>query len=145
MVSWSCKNGMIQTYRKQNLWLWTKHEKLKFSTLIINPGIAAVKQLITLSSATEPTKLWLCTIHGHLHQQKYCQHACVLHWPDTWIWQENNSSSLTLLLQLFSTYKNKNWSWNQAMSASYCLLYAHSSHNERWRFFLRQSQRLVKL
>ena len=38
-----------------------------------------------------------------------------------------------------------NWSWNQAKSASYCPLFAHSSHDERWRLFLRQLQRLVKL
>ena len=38
-----------------------------------------------------------------------------------------------------------NWRWNQAKSTSYCSLYAHSSHNERWWLFLGQLQQLVEL
>ena len=53
-------------------------------------------------------------------------------------------SSLTLLLQVFSA-SLKNWSWNQAKSASYCLLYIHSSPRWKMTAFLRQLHRLVEL
>ena len=54
------------------------------------------------------------------------------------------SCSLTLLLQLFSA-SLINWSWNQAKSASYCPLYAHSSPQWKMAAFLRQLKWLVEL
>ena len=38
-----------QTCTKQNLWLWTKREKLKFTSLTISPGTAAVKWLLIVN------------------------------------------------------------------------------------------------
>ena len=40
-----------------------------------------------------------------------------------------------LLRKKTHTGLKKSWSWNQAQSVSYCLLYTQSSHNEKWRFF----------
>ena len=51
------------------------------------------------------------------------------HWSTHWV-TPPFSHSRTLLLQLFSA-SFINWSWNQAKSASYCPLYAHSS--PRWK------------
>ena len=51
---------------------------------------------------------------------------------DTTSFSFSSSSAATFFLKK----PQNNWSWNQAKSASYCLLYAHSSHNERWRLFL---------
>ena len=38
-----------QTCRKQILWLWTKQEKLKFTSLTISPGTAAVEWLLIMN------------------------------------------------------------------------------------------------
>ena len=42
MVSWWYKTIGYQTCRKQDLQLWPKHEKLKFTSLTITPGTAAL-------------------------------------------------------------------------------------------------------
>ena len=38
-----------QTFRKQNQWLWTKQEKLKFTSLTISPGTAAAKWFLIMN------------------------------------------------------------------------------------------------
>ena len=67
-----------QTCGKQNSWLWTQQEKLKFTSLIISPGTPAVKCLLIMTllsvqlySPTKRSALWPCTIHGRLLQPKH--------------------------------------------------------------------------
>ena len=83
-----------QTCRKQDLWLWTKLEKPKITSLTISPGTAAKECFfvvvvfsgheVTFSSPVEPTKhtaLWLRTAHGCLLQQKHGAPSVQMHLP----------------------------------------------------------------
>ena len=97
-----------QTCRKQTPGLWTKHEQFKFTSLIISPGAAArdwflISTLLSVQFYSLQSMMCfthaLC-IHGCLLQLKQgvplqsretCQLVCVLHWPESWIWWQNNS------------------------------------------------------
>ena len=97
-----------QTRRKQNLWLWTKQEKLKFTSLTISPGTAAAKWLLIMnllsvqlysiqrkSTQCFDSALYMATYFSQniVPLRSICtgQHVCLLHWTGAWILLGNNS------------------------------------------------------
>ena len=94
-----------QDTRKQHMWLWTKQEKLKFTSLTVSPEKAAVKwplimnllsvQLLSLQRMRFDRALNITTYFSQniVPLQSRCtgQHICLLHWTKTWIFLVNNS------------------------------------------------------
>ena len=97
-----------QTCRKKKkiLLLWTKHEKLKFTSLTISPETAAVEWFLIMNLLL--LQLWSlqsimhceCALYVAAYFSQYimaqrsrctCQHLCLVCWLEAWIWWENNS------------------------------------------------------
>ena len=88
-----------QTCRKQNPWWWTKHEKLKFTSLIISPGSAAIDWSLIMKLFSVQPKLCVPDVRMHLST------CSVLHWSEhkcdqkiiaglsMWPWHHKNNGT----------------------------------------------------
>ena len=107
-VFWWCKHN--RTLDLQNTESMEKKERKKWNFeahITDNQSRNSYCRVVsdhksTFGSAIKPTKhnaLWPCTLCGRLLHQNMvpmwsectCQHLCLLHGPEAWIWWENNS------------------------------------------------------
>ena len=92
--------------QKQNPLLWTKHEKLKFTSLTVSPGTAAVEWFLIMNLlSVQLSSLYIayCALIMHYmwlltSAKRWCPcgpdalvNTCLLHWPEASIQWENNS------------------------------------------------------